>query len=394
MLNKFFNSFLIIIFLVGCETTSPITSSMSYEELELDASSMSTKLDINVVELDPGLYGDDTASRDRGIWPELRRAESRRFAVKMMRSLNETNAFANVTVTTSSDFLADIVITGQIKESNGEDLNLLINATDSTGKPLIKNKVYKHRTNEYFYQNLRNKDKGPFDPLYRSIAGDIIKELKKRNLEDIELITDLRFAQKLNDIQFYDALDSENDRYALGFVPAINDPMFIRAQNVQIKDAQFRNEMQKHYISFSDTMDESYKIWQEAALKASKQKREAERAAAGKALLGALIVAAAASSYDDSDYYDYNIGETVAATMGAALLVSAVGDSQKAKVHESTINEVSKSFDGEIAPQVIEMEGLQVKLEGNIQNQFEQWQTILTDIYESESSQTNDFEIL
>tara|TARA_B100000965_G_scaffold390080_1_gene396507 strand:- start:7671 stop:8855 length:1185 start_codon:yes stop_codon:yes gene_type:complete len=394
MLKKFFNSFLIIFFLVGCETTSPITNSMSYEELELDASTMSTKLDINVVELDPGLYGDDAASRDRGIWPELRRAESRRFAVKMMRSLNETNAFANVTVTTSSDFLSDIVITGQIKESNGEDLNILINATDSTGKPLIKNKLYKHRTNEYFYQNLRNKDKDPFDSLYRSIAGDIIKELKKRNLEEIELITDLRFAQKLNDIQFYDALDSENNRYSLGFVPAMNDPMFIRAQNVQIKDAQFRNEMQKHYISFSDTMDESYKIWQEASLKASKQKREAERAAAGKALLGALIVAAAASSYDDSDYYDYNIGETVAATMGAALLVSAVGDSQQAKVHESTINEVSKSFDGEIAPQVVEMEGLQVKLEGNIQNQFDQWQTILADIYESESSQTNDFEIL
>ena len=170
--------------------------------------------------------------------------------------------------------------------------------------------------------------------------------------------------------------------------------MFLRAQNVQIKDAQFRNEMQKHYVSFSDTMDESYKIWQEAALKASKQKREAQRAAAGKALLGALMVAAAASSASDSDYYDYNVGATVAATVGAGLLVSAVGDAQKAKVHESTINEVSKSFDGEIAPQVIEMEGLQVKLEGNIQNQFDQWQTILADIYKSESSQTNEFEIL
>ena len=152
--------------------------------------------------------------------------------------------------------------------------------------------------------------------------------------------------------------------------------------------------MQKHYVSFSDTMDESYKIWQEAALKASKQKREAQRAAAGKALLGALIVAAAASSASDSDYYDYNVGSTVAATVGAGLLVSAVGDAQEAKVHESTINEVSKSFDGEIAPQVIEMEGLQVKLEGNIQNQFDQWQTILADIYKSESSQTNEFEIL
>ena len=84
----------------------------------------------------------------------------------------------------------------------------------------------------------------------------------------------------------------------------------------------------------------------------------------------------------------------MAATVGAGLLVSAVGDAQEAKVHESTINEVSKSFDGEIAPQVIEMEGLQGKHEGNIQNQFDQWQTILADIYKSESSQTNEFEIL
>ena len=220
MLKNLSKLFILTFFIVGCETTQPI-SSMSYEELELDASSMSTKLDINVVELDPGIYQEDAVSREAGIWPELRRAESRRFAVKMMRSLNETNAFANVTVTTSTNFLSDIVISGQIQESNGEDVRLLINAVDSTGKSIIKNKVYSHRTNEYFYQNLRNKDKDPFDPLYRAIAADIIKELKKRNLEEIELVTDLRFAQKLNDMQFYDALDYKNDRYSLGFVPAM-----------------------------------------------------------------------------------------------------------------------------------------------------------------------------
>ena len=49
------------------------------------------------------------------------------------------------------------------------------------------------------------------------------------------------------------------------------------------------------------------------------------------------------------------------------LLVSAVGDSE-AKVHENTINEISQSYDGEIAPKVVEMEGLQVKLEGNIES--------------------------
>ena len=394
MLKNITTLFALTFILISCETTAPITNSMTYEELELDASTMSTKLDINIVELDPGLSGSDEVDRENGLWPELRRAEARRFAVKMMRSLNETNAFANVAVTTNAEFLTDIVIEGTIQESNGEDVHLLINAKDSTGKPIIKNKLYKHRTSEYFYQNIRNKGKDPFDVVYRSIAGDIIKELKKRDLEQIELVTDLRFAQKLNEMEFDESLDVENGRYSLGFVPAMNDPMFIRAQNVQLKDAQFKNEMQKHYISFTDTMDESYKIWQEAALTASKQKREAQRAAAGKAILGALIVAAAASSSSSSDNYDYSAGASTAALLGAGLIASAVGDAREAKVHESTINEVSKSFDGEIAPKVVDMENLQVKLEGNIQNQFDQWQAILIDIYESESSQTNEFEIL
>ena len=170
--------------------------------------------------------------------------------------------------------------------------------------------------------------------------------------------------------------------------------MFLRSQNVQLKDLAFRNEMQKYYINFSDDMDESYRIWQQAALTASKSKREAEAQAAARALMGAILIAAVASSAGDDDYYDYDYGAIAAATVGAGLLVSAVGNMQEAKVHEGTINEISQSYDGEIAPKVVEMEGLQVKLEGNIEDQFNQWQMVLGDIYESESSQTKEFEIL
>ena len=104
------------------------------------------------------------------------------------------------------------------------------------------------------------------------------------------------------------------------------------------------------------------------------------------------MVAAAASSASSSDY-DYSTSSIVAASVGAGLLVGAVVNSQEAKVHENTINEVSKSFDGEIAPKVVEMEGLQVKLEGSIDEQFTKWQNVLRTIYESESSQTKEFEI-
>jgi len=378
--------------ITSCATTTPITS-YTYQELELQGNELSNKLDINIVELNPGLLDTDVASRDAGIWPELRRAEARRFAVKLSKSLNESNAFAAVGVTTSKDYLSDIVISGKVIVSNGEDVHLSITAEDSTGNKLI-NKTYKHRSNEYFYQNIRNKDLDPFDPLYRAIAGDLITALSKRNLSEIELITDLRFASRLNSDEFNDTLEYSNNKYELGFVPASNDPMFLRAQNVQLKDLTFRNEMQKHYISFSDEMEDSYKVWQEAALTASKSKREAEARAATQAVFGVLLMAAAASSANDYDSYDYNYGAIAAATVGASLLVSASGNAQEAKVHESTINEISLSFDGEIAPKVVEMEGLQVKLEGSIENQFSQWQTVLGNIYESESSQTKEFEIL
>ena len=384
---------LIVIFITSCATTTPMTS-MSYQELEAEGSSLSNKLDSNIVELDPGLKDTDVASREAGIWPELRRAEARRFAVKLAKSLNEANSFAAVSVTTNSNYLSDIVISGKIIKSNGEDVHLSITAVDSTGSKLINKKIYKHRSNEYFYQNIRNKELDPFDPIYRAIAGDLISLLSSKNLDNIELITDLRFARRLNNSEFSDAIEYNNNKYELGFVPASNDPMFVRSQNVQLKDLTFRNEMQKHYIKFSDDMEGSYKVWQQAALSASKSKREAEARAATQAVFGALLMAAAASSASSSDSYDYNYGAVAAATVGAGLLVSASGNAKEAKVHESTINEISLSFDGEIAPKVVEMEGMQVKLEGNIENQFSQWQTVLGSIYESESSQTKEFEIL
>ena len=221
---------LIVIFITSCATTTPMTS-MSYQELEAEGSSLSNKLDINIVELDPGLKDTDVASREAGIWPELRRAEARRFAVKLAKSLNEANSFAAVSVTTNSNYLSDIVISGKIIKSNGEDVHLSITAVDSTGSKLINKKIYKHRSNEYFYQNIRNKELDPFDPIYRAIAGDLISLLSSKNLDNIELITDLRFARRLNNSEFSDAIEYNNNKYELGFVPASNDPMFVRSFN-------------------------------------------------------------------------------------------------------------------------------------------------------------------
>ncbi len=135
-------------FVASCATTTPMTS-MTYAELELKASTLSHKLDVNIVEFDPGFYGNDEAARAAGVWPELRRAESRKFAVNLSRALNESNAFSAVSVTTSSEYLTDIIVTGKIVKSNGEDIHLQITAIDSTGTRLINKKLYRGQNFPY-----------------------------------------------------------------------------------------------------------------------------------------------------------------------------------------------------------------------------------------------------
>lgn len=389
--NRFLYSFFIF-GLVSCATTSPIVS-MSYNELEYQAQFFSTKLDVNVVEFDPGLPADESKYQQDGLWPELRRAESRKFAVDLANAFSKSQGFSNVSITTDKNFISDLVITGTIDESNGEDLHLTISVKNSQGKFLIRNKTYKHRTNQYFYDNIRNKEKDPFETLHRAIVGDVIAILQKENLEETRLITELQFANNLNPLAFNDALyyNSRQNIYELGFIPSEDNPQLIRSQNVRIKDQIFKGEMQKHYIQFTENMTESYRVWQEASFDAAKKKREAEAAATTSAIIGILAIAAAASS---GDSYDYSTSAYVTAAVGAGLLANAGLKMSEAKVHESTINEVSKSFDTQIAPKVVEMEGVEIKLEGSIKEQYNQWQNLLYTIYESESVQSKEFNIL
>lgn len=389
--NRFLYSFFIF-GLVSCATTSPIVS-MSYNELEYQAQTFSTKLDVNVVEFDPGLPADESKYQQDGLWPELRRAESRKIAVDLANAFSKSQGFSNVSITTNKDFISDLVITGKIDKSNGEDLHLTISVKNSQDKFLIRNKTYKHRTNQYFYDNIRNKGKDPFETLHRAIVGDVIAILQKENLEETRLITELQFANNLNPLAFNDSLyyNSRQGIYELGFVPSEDNPQLIRSQNVRIKDQIFKSEMQKHYIQFTENMTESYRVWQEASFDAAKKKREAEAAATTSAIIGILAIAAAASS---GDSYDYSTSAYVTAAVGAGLLANAGLKMSEAKVHESTINEVSKSFDTQIAPKVVEMEGVEIKLEGSIQEQYNQWQNLLFTIYESESVQSKEFNIL
>lgn len=389
-------------FLYGCVgggNNSTLSSTNRFLPGTVSQANLSLPLEINIVELDPGIPSKASDYAKEGVWPELRRAESRKFSNDIKESLVRSNAFGSIYITPNERYLSDIAIKGKIVKSNGEDLHLQITATDSTGSKLINNRLYKHRTNNEFYRNLRNKDKDPFDKLFNNISDDLIKSLRKKDLHNIQLITELRFAREMDMESFRDSVVENNNIISTNFIPDANDPFFLRTKNIRSKDLLFRNNMQSTYNEFIGEMDKSYNIWQKASFTAAEKARKAKTKATLQGIAGAaLMIAGAVAMADSGSGYDYNPGAYTTgfagALVGATLFDQAISNSQEAKIHKETINEVSKSFDGNIAPKVIELEGKTVTLDGNLSQQFMKWQSLLKDIYVEENSSIKDINIL
>ena len=387
--------FILLTFLVSCAFTPTLTS-YSYSELSSLGANISASLDVNIEEFDPGLDGDSDTWKAKGIWPELRRTESRRFAYKLKEAFEKTNLFENAFITPEGDYLADIIIEGSIIVSNGEDLHLQISAKDSSNRSFI-NKTYKHRVKEEFYSNQRNKDSDAYDPLMRAIVGDVIKHLSRNDLQSISKITELRYATQLNQENFSDSLKlSSRGTYSLNFIPASDDPDFINAQNIRSKDLNFRDQIQSQYKGFLSQVDPDYRIWQKEAFKISKRKREAEQAATGAAIAGVFLAIASAyaasESYSSGNYYDTG---PVWGTLGAAALISQSMESKdEAKRLTANINQISASLDSQVAPTVIEFEGKALKFEGTIESQFKNWKAYLNDYFEEQNKINKEIEVL
>ena len=88
---RLINIFIILFTLLvtyGCQTTSSTSTLNSTNRIQdntiaLSAATLNQLLDINIIEFDPGITGNPSDYEKNGIWPELRRAESRKFAIDL-----------------------------------------------------------------------------------------------------------------------------------------------------------------------------------------------------------------------------------------------------------------------------------------------------------------------
>jgi len=351
------------------------------------------KLDIIIPVFDPGLPEDPKDYKDEGIWPELRRAETSRFAYKLKSAIEETGVFGAVRVMPDTTATGDLYVVGKINESNGEEVDINIKVYDISGKQWF-DKSFDHEVEEEFYINARNKGKDPYDPVFQQAAERLVEELddvKDKDLSQLQALTDLRFGANFSEEAFSQYMKSDGDTVSLVGYPDEGDNMLKRVKSIRIRDQLFTDRMQPHYEQFSRKMDDSYLLWQKQSFDEISAAREARNAAIGKAAAGVGLIAlsvlaalAGASSNNVGGAVGGATAATVAGAVGAGMLSESSTMSQESKFHKDALDELGQSIDGEMAPQVIEFDETTTKLTGSAKEQFAEWRAFLKSLYEQE----------
>jgi len=354
------------------------------------------KLEVIVPVFDPGLSEEAKKYKKEGVWPELRRAESNRFAYKLKTALEDTNAFGAVRVTPDNTATGDLYVLGKIVESNGEKIEIEIKVLDISGRHWFT-RSFEHSVEPEYYKNIRNDGKDPYDPVFVDASNRIAIELesyKTERLETLTRVSDLRFGASFSSAAFSEHMAVDNGIIKLESFPSEDDPMLRRTRAIRVRDQLFVDGLQDEYRSFSDNMESSYLIWQEQSLLEIEAKQDAQLKAAGEAAMGiaaiALAVAAVVAGSDSNNSVGTSTsaatGGIIAGAAGISMLQKSFQTSDEVKVHRDTLSEVGESINVDLAPRVIAFEEKTIELTGDAKQQFSQWREFLQQIYAQEQT--------
>ncbi|QJB56888.1 hypothetical protein [Pseudodesulfovibrio sp. zrk46] len=393
----------------GCKTTGfgsppPIGPPPSSEMLETDDQTMAEaevakapRLDVIVPVFDPNLPDPNDKKKkdkDEGLWPEVRRAEANRFAYKMKQALEETDSFGAVRVTPDATATGEIYVQGKILESNGMDVEIEITVTDISGHKWFSKK-FSYEVDETFFATASNKGKDPYEPVFVEAAQYIVEELKDQDAkraEDLQRLAKLRFGANFSEAYFAEYIEEKRGKVYITAYPDSEDAMLNRLEAIRYRDQMFVDGLQDNYRAFNDKMNESYTVWQESALNEQIALAEVRKKSFGKAVGGILLVAlgvglaVASGNGNAATQTTGAIAGVTLGVVGAAKLMEAADTAEEAEFHKESLNELGKSLDIELGPQVVEFNDQTEEITGSAKEQFGQWREFLQRIYEQEKT--------
>ena len=359
------------------------------------------RLDVVVHSFDPGIppeiAADEEAMEKRRIYPDLRKAEARYFAVMLRNTMESSAQWGAVRVAPESVQFVDLAVSGRIIESTGKHLAVEITARDSAGRTWVDRKRYDGDADIGSYKtDAALKARDPFQNVFSSIANDLLSaraKLSASSLREIRQVTALQFAQDIAPESLGGYLRTEKGKPALTRVsrlPAADDPVAQRVERIRERDTAVIDTLDGYALGFSEQMQQPYGEFRRTSYDEIDKEEAARSSARMRTILGAAAVAAsifAPGSCNSTTSCNLNSAARYAGSIGGvAAFMSGLKKYADAKTHAQAFSELARSFQSDVSTQVVDVEGRSLKLTGTAEEQYLEWRRLLREYASPESA--------
>lgn len=393
--------------LVACggiehKDVEPTTISMA--EVELAESDL---LDVGIETFDMGIESAESAQSaeseqsevsepfevseptdDDEISLEIRKGESRYIPVHLKNTLQRTGHWGAVRVIPTRTEATDVLVTGKILQSDGETLELAVDAHDATGRRWFSH-VYEATKDAEEYKGYRRGEEDPFQDLYNTVANDLARyksSLSAKDRENIRQVAELRFAAWLAPDVFGSYLMRDDDGiWHVKRLPSADDPMLRRVLTIREREYMLVDTLTSHYDVFYASMWDPYVGWRKSRSEEMAALREVERKALTRKILGGALIAGAIALDILGGGNNTAALRNVMLVGGGISIKSGIDLGGQVEIHEDAIRELGVSFESEVQPLVVEVDGEAVELTGSAEAQYADWRRLLKSIYVTET---------
>ena len=394
--------FFFLLFLFGCGSNEVRIPHQVSLNSSINSINEEDLLDVSIVLFDSGVPEGEIDKElleeliNEGTFVHIRRTESRYMATHLKDTLQNSGYWGSVWVTPDRSLIADLEIMGKILHSDGDRVSLDIHAVDASGRTWLKRNYQMFTAAGAFNRNIYP-DKDPYQDIFNRIANDLAVlqvRLEPGEGKNIRRITELRFAEEISPESFQGYLNNSRGRMSINRLPSLEDPQFNRIQRARDREHTFIETLNEHYVGFYNNSTESYDGWREYSREESIAIKELESSSRWRTGIGVATIVASIvyDSNSDGDFNSRVIRDTMMYT-GVEMIKSAGVRREEKRLHTQTLEELSLSFDDEVMPMVIQIEGTQHRLTGTADAQYQEWKDLLLELYKSETGFESDVDI-
>jgi hypothetical protein len=346
-------------------------------------------LDVGIHLFDPNIPATAEEQEKRRIFPDVRKAESRYMPVMLRDTLEGTGQWGQVRVLPGDSSVSDVNVDGRILASDGSTLKLAIRATDATGRVWLQ-KEYTGTPDTRAYKDTAIKPRDPFDSVYATIANDLLAAREKLTSDQrvqVHQVATLRFGADLAPYAFQPYLqhDPRKVTYTVVRLPAQDDPVAQRMERIRERDYALVDTLNEHYTNFSESMGDAYGNWRKYSNEELQAEAQARRDAMTRQLLGAVAIIGGVMAGQETGSSAGSAAATAAVIGGMYALKSGFEMRSEIKMHGESLKQLGSSFESEVQPIVVDIEGRTLELRGSAEQQYAEWRELLRQLYENET---------